>query len=73
MNEWILFTIGIFIGGMLGVMIMAFLSVNRYNDMNSEIQDLRIQRELLKVELVKKQSKPRPRKFRVRKKKNGRN
>jgi|TARA_B100001964_G_C14205928_1_gene588119 uncharacterized membrane-anchored protein YhcB (DUF1043 family) len=73
MNEWILFTIGIFIGGMLGVMIMAFLSVNRYNDMNSEIQDLRTQRELLKVELVKKQSKPRPRKFRVRKKKNGRN
>jgi len=58
---------------MLGVMIMAFLSVNRYNDMNSEIQDLRTQRELLKVELVKKQSKPRPRKFRVRKKKNGRN
>ena len=73
MNEWILFTIGIFIGGMPGVMIMAFLSVNRYNDMNSEIQDLRTQRELLKVELVKKQSKPRPRKFRVRKKKNGRN
>ena len=71
MNEWILFTIGIFIGGILGVMIMALLSVNRYNDMNSEIQDLRTQRGLLKAELVKKQSKPKPRKFRIRKNKNG--
>ena len=71
MNEWILFTIGIFIGGILGVMIMALLSVNRYNDMNSEIQDLRTQRGLLKAELVKKQSKLRPRKFRIRKNKNG--
>ena len=69
MNEWILFTIGIFIGGMLGVMTMALVSANRFSDMNSEIQDLRTQRLLLKEELLKrKPSKPKPRKFRGKKK-----
>jgi len=69
MNEWILFTIGIFIGGMLGVMTMALVSANRFSNMNSEIQDLRTQRLLLKEELLKrKPSKPKPRKFRGKKK-----
>jgi hypothetical protein len=62
MNEWILFTIGIFIGNMLGITLMALLSVNRYSDMSREIQDLRIQRKLLKEEILKKQAKPQPRK-----------
>ena len=65
MNEWILFTIGIFIGGMLGVMTMALVSANRFSNMNSEIQDLRTQRILLKEELLRrKPNKPKPRKFR---------
>ena len=69
MNEWILFTIGIIIGSMVGVMIISLVSANRFSNMNSEIQDLRTQRILLKEELLKrKPSKPKPRKFRGKKK-----
>ena len=69
MNEWILFTIGILIGGMLGIMIMSLVSANRYSNMNSEIQDLRTQRLLLKEELLRrKPSKPKPRRFRGKRK-----
>ena len=65
MIEWILFTIGILIGGILGTMIMALVSANRYSNMDSEIQDLRTQRLLLKEELLRrKPSKPKPRRFR---------
>ena len=54
MNEWVLFTIGIFIGGMVGVMTISLVSANRFSNMNSEIQDLRTQRILLKEELLKR-------------------
>jgi len=65
MNEWILFTIGILIGSISGVMFTAVLSARRCSNMESEIQDLRTQRVLLKEELIKKQpSKPKPRKYR---------
>ena len=46
---------------------MTLLGVSRYSDMNSEIQDLRTQRKLLRDELVKKQTKPTPRKYRKKK------
>ena len=65
MNEWVLFTIGILIGGMVGVMSIALLSAGKTADLYSEIQDLRTQRKLLKEELLKKKvSKPKPRKYR---------
>ena len=64
MNDWILFTIGIFIGSIAGVIQMALLSSSRYNDMTYEIMELRAQRKLLRDELVKKQTKPTPRKYR---------
>ena len=65
MNEWILFTIGIFIGSMIGVMTIGLISGRRYDNMSREIQDLRTQRKLLKEELLKKQpSKLKPRKYR---------
>jgi gas vesicle protein len=65
MNEWILFTIGIFIGGMVGFMTIALLTAGKTEDLYNEIQDLRIQRKLLKEELLKKKfSKPKPRKYR---------
>ena len=65
MNEWVLFTIGILIGGMVGVMSIALVSAGKTADLYSEIQDLRIQRKLLKEELLKKKfSKPKPRKYR---------
>ena len=67
MNEWVLFTIGIFIGGIVGVMSIALISVGKTVDLYREIQDLRIQRKLLKEELVKKQTKPTPRKYRKKK------
>jgi len=64
MNEWILFTIGFLIGGMLGSIGVIIISSRRHLDMISEIQDLRVQRKLLRDELVKKQTKPTPRKYR---------
>ena len=68
MSESILlnFTIGIFIGGMIGVMGMALLSASRYGDMTQEIMELRAQRKLLKEEIVKLSTrrKPNPRKKR---------
>ena len=68
MNEWVLFTIGIFIGGMVGFMTIALLTAGKTEDLYNEIQDLRIQRKLLKEELLKKKvSKPKPRKYRKKK------
>ena len=65
MNEWVLFTIGIFIGGIVGVMTIVLVSAGKTADLYREIQDLRIQRKLLKEELLKKfPNKPRPRKRR---------
>ena len=69
MSDWILFIIGILIGGILGTMVMSLVSANRYSNMNSEIQDLRTQRLLLKEELIRrKPSKPKPRRFRGKRK-----
>tara|TARA_Y100000780_G_scaffold202235_1_gene195281 strand:- start:220 stop:438 length:219 start_codon:yes stop_codon:yes gene_type:complete len=72
MSEGILFIIGLLIGSVSGIVTMALLGVRRYNNMEGEIQDLRVQRQLLKEELVKvtkkgKQflkGKPKPRKSR---------
>ena len=65
MSDWILFTIGIMIGGMLGIMASAIVSARKQFDLNNEILDLRTQRELLKQELLKRVSrKPPPRKQR---------
>ena len=65
MNEWVLFTIGILIGGIVGVMLIALLTAGKTADLYREIQDLRTQRKLLKEELLKKKvSKLKPRKYR---------
>ena len=70
MNEWVLFTIGILIGGMVGVMSIALLSAGKTADLYSEIQDLRTQRKLLKEEIIRlgQRSKPKPRKPRPKRK-----
>jgi|TARA_R110000744_G_scaffold379049_2_gene496224 hypothetical protein len=64
MSEGVLFTIGLLLGSVGGIMTMAIISVRRTSDLYSEIQDLRTQRKLLRDELVKKQTKPTPRKYR---------
>ena len=67
MNEWIFFTIGIFLGSIVGIMTIGLLSAGKTEDLYNEIQDLRIQRKLLKEELIKKHTKPTPRKYRKKK------
>jgi len=65
MNEIVLYVIVFMVGGMLGIMAMSLISANKFSNMNSEIQDLRHQRQLLKTELIRKSpSKPKPRRYR---------
>jgi hypothetical protein len=70
MNEWILFTIGILIGSIGGVMTTALLSASKLVCLNSEIVDLRHTRKLLKEEIIRlgQRSKPKPRKPRPKRK-----
>ena len=55
--EWILFTIGILLGVTLGVIIMSLVVSGRYSDLDNEVISLRIQRNLLKEELLKQKPK----------------
>ena len=57
--EWILFTIGILLGVTLGVIIMSLVVAGRYSDLDNEVISLRIQRNLLKDELLKQKPKRR--------------
>ena len=57
--EWILFTIGLLVGGILGMTIVAIVSSGKMSDLDSEIISLRIQRNLLKDELLKQKPKRR--------------
>jgi len=57
--EWILFTIGLLIGGIIGMMIIGIVSSGKHSDLDSEIISLRIQRNLLKDELLKQKPKKR--------------
>jgi|TARA_Y100000310_G_scaffold86206_1_gene83061 hypothetical protein len=55
---WIL--VGILVGGTSGVLSMALISFNRISSMENEIQDLRVQRKLLKDEVLKLSTKRKP-------------
>lgn len=66
MSEWLIFTIGISIGTLVGVVSISLFVSTRITDLQSEVYDLRIQRKLLKEELQKPQGKPTPRKKRYR-------
>ena len=66
MSSELIFIIGFSIGALIGVVsISLFVSV-RITDLQAEIRDLRVQRELLKVELEKPRGKHKPRKKRNR-------
>lgn len=69
--EWILFTIGLLIGGIIGMMIIGIVSSGKHSDLESEIISLRLQRKMLKDELLKQRPrKPyKKRKYKPRKKK----
>ena len=66
--EWILFTIGILLGVTLGVIIMSLVVAGRYSDLDNEVISLRIQRNLLKEELLKQKPKKRYKKKPIKKK-----
>ena len=71
--EWTL--IGIFIGLPIGFIISSVLSSDKIEDLDTEVQDLRTQRQLLKDEifrLSKPKRKPQPRKKMVYKPRNTR-
>ena len=57
--EWILFTIGLLIGGIIGMMIIGIVSSGKHSDLDSEIISLRLQRKMLKDELLKQKPKKR--------------
>ena len=64
--EWVL--IGILIGLPIGFIISSVLTSDKLEDLDTEVQDLRTQRQLLKEEIFRlsePQSKPQPRKRRV--------
>ena len=52
--EWILFTIGLLLGLLGGVVGVSLTSMSKISDLDSEIISLRIQRKMLKDELLKK-------------------
>ena len=51
----------------LGVLVMFIWTTKRTTELKQDISDLRVMRNLLKDELVKKQTKPTPRKYRQKK------
>ena len=55
--EWILFTIGLLIGSIGGSLGVAIVSAGRHSDLDNQIIDLRIQRNLLKEELLRQKPK----------------
>ena len=65
---WVL--VGIIIGATGGILAISLISASKFEDGEREIQDLRIQRELLKKEIFRlskpNRGKPQPRKKRVR-------
>ena len=67
--EWILFTIGLLIGSILGMMIIGIVSSGKMSDLDNEIISLRIQRNLLKDELLKKKRPYKKKKYYNKKKK----
>ena len=68
MSDWLLFTIGLILGNIIGMALSAILTAGKVSDLYSEIGDLRVQRKLLKEEIQKimRRAKPKPRRQRKR-------
>ena len=67
--EWILFIIGLLLGTTMGVMVMAMLSSGRHSELDNEIISLRLQRKMLKDEILKKRKPYKKKKYYKNKKK----
>ena len=52
MNEVLCILVGLFIGAPIGWALSAITNMNSIKDLESEINDLRLQRKLLKKEIV---------------------
>ena len=66
-DEPLFYIIFFLIGLNLGVLLMYLITSSKTIDLKDEIADLRVVRGLLKNELIKKQTKPTPRKYRKKK------
>ena len=61
--EWILFTIGLLLGSIGSVVAISIVTVGKMSDLDSEIISLRMQRSLLKEQLVKRKRPYKRRKY----------
>ena len=61
MNEILCILVGPFIGAPIGWALSAITNMNSIKDLESEINDLRLQRKLLKKEIISIRRKPKPR------------
>jgi len=67
--EWILFIIGLLLGSIGSVVMISIISAGKMSDLDSEIISLRMQRSLLKEQLVKRKRPYKRRKYYNKKKK----
>ena len=67
--EWILFIIGLLLGSIGSIVMISIISAGKMSDLDSEIISLRMQRSLLKEQLVKRKRPYKRRKYYNKKKK----
>jgi|TARA_R100001510_G_C7506414_1_gene107895 hypothetical protein len=67
MDTIMMYSLFFITGVNLGVLVMFIWTTKRTTELKQDITDLRVMRNLLKDELVKKQTKPTPRKYRQKK------
>jgi|TARA_B100000035_G_C20648950_1_gene400067 hypothetical protein len=67
MEQYMMYSLFFITGVNLGVLVMFIWTTKRTTELKQDISDLRVMRNLLKEELIKKQTKRTPRKYRGKK------
>ena len=67
MEQYMMYSLFFITGVNLGVLVMFIWTTKRTTELKQDILDLRVMRNLLKEELIKKQTKRTPRKYRDKK------
>ena len=67
MEQYMMYSLFFITGVNLGVLVMFIWTTKRTSELKQDISDLRVMRNLLKEELIKKQTKRTPRKYRGKK------